>query len=298
MITTIKLALVDAYNNQINLLISSLVAVIGLVVIASTAHYFAKKPAPNQHHNYFIQSAIVNVAAILLGLFIVNSLSNTVGLNLDLMRPEILAMLLVTSYSLWVLVDSNRFQVFARNAVFHLIVLVLTTLVSWLLLSEGSRSYLHFAIYPSMILGVAAYVMIKKISLPSLHQVAKKQIEKHKQNADLLVHSYAVINYLLLLSHLSYLNLDLAIAPILAAHGTAVLFLKNRRVATVRYGFVLIAMGILKLAVIDTAQVILWQKVVLFIGIGVFILFASFWYQKIITKDILRQSLGHSPSET
>jgi hypothetical protein len=45
------------------------------------------------------------------------------------------------------------------------------------------------------------------------------------------------------------------------------------------------ASAIVALALIDTASVVLWQKVMLFIGIGVFILLASFWYQKLVTKD-------------
>nr|WP_297348049.1 hypothetical protein [uncultured Glaciecola sp.] len=43
-------------------------------------------------------------------------------------------------------------------------------------------------------------------------------------------------------------------------------------------------MGVAKLTLIDTTKVVLWQKVMLFIGIGGFILFASFWYQKLVSK--------------
>ncbi|MFT6703300.1 MAG: putative membrane protein, partial [Pseudomonadales bacterium] len=78
---------------------------------------------------------------------------------------------------------------------------------------------------------------------------------------------------------------DLAIAPLLAIHGTIILFVKNKTKATVRYSFALILLGIAKLALIDTANAVLWQKVMLFIGIGVFILLASFWYQKLVSKD-------------
>jgi uncharacterized membrane protein len=68
-------------------------------------------------------------------------------------------------------------------------------------------------------------------------------------------------------------------------HGTAILFLKDRTKVTVRYSFALILLGIGKLALIDNANLVLWQKVILFIGIGVFILFASFWYQKLVSND-------------
>jgi len=62
------------------------------------------------------------------------------------------------------------------------------------------------------------------------------------------------------------------------------LFMKDRRVFTVKYSFGLILLGIIKLAVIDAANALLWQKVILFMGIGVFILAASFWYQKRVSK--------------
>jgi hypothetical protein len=41
-------------------------------------------------------------------------------------------------------------------------------------------------------------------------------------------------------------------------------------------------LGISKLALVDAANALLWQKVILFMGIGVFILAASFWYQKLV----------------
>jgi uncharacterized membrane protein len=76
----------------------------------------------------------------------------------------------------------------------------------------------------------------------------------------------------------------LLIAPTLAIHGALILFMKDTRVFTVKYSFGLILLGIIKLALIDTANALLWQKVVLFMGIGVFILAASFWYQKLVRK--------------
>jgi uncharacterized membrane protein len=52
----------------------------------------------------------------------------------------------------------------------------------------------------------------------------------------------------------------------------------------VKYSFVLIGIGIAKLALIDADSALLWQKVVLFMGVGVLILAASFWYQKLSSR--------------
>ena len=79
-------------------------------------------------------------------------------------------------------------------------------------------------------------------------------------------------------------RVELLIAPALAVHGAMILFLKDRRITTVKYSFVLILLGIVKLAMIDAANALLWQKVILFMGIGIFILLASFWYQKLANR--------------
>ena len=96
----------------------------------------------------------------------------------------------------------------------------------------------------------------------------------------MFLHSVVAITYIVLCTALNKYQLDLLIAPALAIHGALILFLKDRRITTVKYSFGLILLGITKLAMIDAANALLWQKVILFMGIGVFILAASFWYQK------------------
>jgi len=105
-----------------------------------------------------------------------------------------------------------------------------------------------------------------------------------KSNTDLFLHSIMAITYVTLFAALSEFRLDLLIAPLLAVHGALLLFLKDRRITTVKYSFVLIILGIAKLAMIDAASALLWQKVVLFMGIGLFILAATFWYQKLVNN--------------
>jgi uncharacterized membrane protein len=96
------------------------------------------------------------------------------------------------------------------------------------------------------------------------------------------------MSYSTLFASLHQYRLDLLIAPVLAIHGALILFLKDKRISTVKYSFAIILLGIIKLALIDAANALLWQKVVLFMGIGVFILIASFWYQKLVTKTELQ----------
>jgi len=103
-------------------------------------------------------------------------------------------------------------------------------------------------------------------------------------NTGLFIHSVMLITYVALLVSLAQYRMDLLIAPVLAIHGALILFLKDKRIVTVKYSFGLILLGISKLALVDASNALLWQKVVLFMGIGVFILMASFWYQKLIKQ--------------
>jgi len=105
-----------------------------------------------------------------------------------------------------------------------------------------------------------------------------------KLNGDLFLHSIMAVTYVILFGSLAQYRLELLIAPALAVHGALILFLKDRRLTTVKYSFGLIFLGIIKLAMVDAANALLWQKVVLFMGVGVFILAASFWYQKLVSR--------------
>lgn len=104
-------------------------------------------------------------------------------------------------------------------------------------------------------------------------------------NNGLLLHSVILIAYTITLLGLYNMRLDLLLAPILAVHGAFILFMNQRTIANVRYSFGLILMGILKLGLYDAANAVLWQKVVLFMGIGVLILLASFWYQRLVNNQ-------------
>ena len=101
------------------------------------------------------------------------------------------------------------------------------------------------------------------------------------ENTSLLRHALGAVSYVVLMVALANYRLDLFIAPSLAIHGALVLFLKDKRLVVVKFGFTILLLGIAKLALIDAANALLWQKVVLFMGIGAFILVASFWYQRL-----------------
>lgn len=72
--------------------------------------------------------------------------------------------------------------------------------------------------------------------------------------------------------------------PLMAIHGVFVVLQDRSHPSVTKLGFGLLAIGIIKIAVWDVNATELWQKVLMFIGIGCFLLIASFWYQKLIIK--------------
>jgi hypothetical protein len=162
---------------------------------------------------------------------------------------------------------------FKRNEIFIIVVNLVLVVASWLLVSSNIN-----------------YVFVSVIFLMS---ILYKREQKFKQtrlgnvlniNGDLFIHSIVAITYVTLFYALAEYRFDLLIAPALAVHGALILFLKDRRLTVVKYSFGLILLGIIKLAMIDAGSALLWQKVILFMGIGVFILGASFWYQKLVNS--------------
>ncbi len=160
-----------------------------------------------------------------------------------------------------------------RNETLITIVNAILIVGSWLLMPSNA----NYALVPTVFLISALYHKNTRFKRSRLGDILKL-------NGDILLHSITVITYVILLDSLSGYRLDLLIAPVLAVHGALILFLKDRRLTTVKYSFLLILLGIVKLAMIDAANALLWQKVVLFMGIGVFILVASFWYQKLVSR--------------
>ncbi|NQY49264.1 MAG: DUF2339 domain-containing protein [Colwellia sp.] len=160
-----------------------------------------------------------------------------------------------------------------RNEFFVITVNLLLLIGAWLLILPQSS----YVIVPVIFIIACLYQKEYKFS----HNKLGKKLQL---NGDLFLHSIAAITYVILLYSFEMYRVELLIAPALAVHGAMILFLKDRRITTVKYSFALILLGIVKLAMIDAANALLWQKVILFMGIGIFILLASFWYQKLANR--------------
>jgi len=182
---------------------------------------------------------------------------------------------LLTAAILWALAFNklNASEHLKRNELFITITNLALVVIGWILMAFDAS----YVCIPVIFLAAAIY------NKP-LQSINSRLNNLFKLNGDLLLHSIAAITYVVLFAELTIYRLELLIAPTLAIHGALILFLKDRRITTVKYSFVLIMLGIGKLAMVDAANALLWQKVILFMGIGLFILAATFWYQKIISK--------------
>lgn len=175
---------------------------------------------------------------------------------------------------------TRKYQLLQNNEIVISVVNLLLVLVTWALIPSN----VEYVFIPLIFIAGALYQREQAFNSSRFGLV-------FKGHADLLLHSMVAITYVLCLIGLADYRFDLLIAPLLAVHGAMILFLKDKRLTTVKYSFVLIGLGVFKLGFIDAVNALLWQKVVLFMGIGVFILFASFWYQKLADKPEQAQVL-------
>ncbi len=145
-----------------------------------------------------------------------------------------------------------------------------------LVLSWGlALDQIHFAVIP---LYFASACLVRH-RVNSYH---KSRLSKYfKPHHDLFLHTLAAASYT---AWLSGVELSILTGPALAAHAIGILLLTKPNLAAVRYAFLLIFTGVLKIAFVDAVTSTQGEKVLLFVGVGGFILFASFWYQRLLSK--------------
>ena len=242
-------------------LIYSIIALAGFMVLYGAAFYFDKKMSRSELCQFICSWGLVSLGF---------SIPSIIGFQSN----SLLIGLVVTSI-FWVtyLGMLNFSEHLKRNEVFITMINVALIFAAWWLTS----SHVMYVCIPIIFLIGALYqkdTFYRNTRLGTSLGL----------NCDLFLHTITAVTYVTFFAALIGYRLDLLIAPALAVHGALILFMKDRRIFTVKYSFGLILLGIIKLALIDAANALLWQKVILFMGIGVFILAASFWYQKLVSK--------------
>ena len=167
---------------------------------------------------------------------------------------------------------TQQWMLAQRNSMFVTLMNLVLLAISWVMMSDDSAMFIIAMIYVT----AALFQKEQRFMQSSMGGYLK-------ENSDLYLHAITAISYVVLLVSLTSIRVDLLIAPALAVHGAIILFMKDRRLMTVRFSFGLILLGIAKLGLVDAAHAVLWQKVMLFMGIGIFILGATFWYQRLVS---------------
>jgi len=240
--------------------INSIITLIGFSSFYAISYLF------NRKNTFSIYQFICSWGLLSLGV----AIPNIVGVQTN----SLLYAVIIASFY-WALAFNltNVSAHLKRNETCIITVNLVLVIGAWFLVSSNA----FYAIVPVIFLISALYKKENKLKSSRLGLALTL-------NTDLFLHSIAAISYVTLFASLATYRLDLLISPALAVHGALILFLKDRRLTTVKYSFGLISLGIIKLAIIDAANALLWQKVILFMGVGVFILLASFWYQKLVTR--------------
>ena len=155
----------------------------------------------------------------------------------------------------------------------------LSLLVSWLGISAtGSDHIISGSLWVLLSLVVSLTFLIKAKTLNRL----ELKLFNDSQTGFTLQHSLFAISGAFLLNAW---ELTLLISPWLILQGSYLFFTykHSKFVAKLALGFILV--GLLKLGFVDAESALLWQKVALMIGIGLFMLGAAFIYQKRLSQS-------------
>ncbi|WP_233267264.1 hypothetical protein [Paraglaciecola sp. L3A3] len=153
-------------------------------------------------------------------------------------------------------------------------------LLSWLCSSvTGIGQDISSSIWLALSLAVLLTFLIKAQLLSRLHL---KFISNSKISYTLL-HILLSINFAFLLAKW---ELALLITPCLILQGSYLFFTHKHSKFIAKLALAFMAAGLLKLGILDTVNALLWQKVVLMISIGIFMLAAAFIYQKRMNQTI------------
>ncbi|MCJ8319015.1 MAG: DUF2339 domain-containing protein [Colwellia sp.] len=245
-------------------LVSGIIAFIGFAAFYAVAYFLNKKEVGDDIYRFICSWALISLGF---------SIPSFIGFQSNNL---FIAVLIGSLYWATMFNRLGLSEHLKRNELVITLVNLALILVAWVMTPINAM----YAIIPGLFLLAALYHKESRFKQYLVGRLLGSY-------GDLLLHSIAAISYTVLLYSLTVYRLELLIAPVLAVHGALILFLKDRRLITVKYSFILILLGIIKLALVDAANALLWQKVVLFMGIGIFILAASFWYQKIMNNTVI-----------
>ena len=160
------------------------------------------------------------------------------------------------------------------------ILIYLNLPLSWICLTLSSS---HYLVSASVWLGTNLVILLSQLIADKNKSALQLTLLVNPQKRYLCHHS--LISFCLLFI-LEGWQLSLLIAPWLILQGSYLFFAQKQSPGITTFALGLVFLGLLKLGFIDAANALLWQKVVLLIGIGIFMVSAAFAYQKRINKNV------------
>jgi hypothetical protein len=148
----------------------------------------------------------------------------------------------------------------------------------------GSNHIISSSIWILLSIVISLTFLIKSTTLNKLNL---KVLTDHKIGYTLQHILFAISGAFLLLGW----ELALLISPWLILQGSYLFFTHkhSKFVSKLALGFIFV--GLLKLGLVDAENALLWQKVTLMIGIGLFMLAAAFIYQKRLSQSMISKAL-------
>jgi hypothetical protein len=154
----------------------------------------------------------------------------------------------------------------------------ISMLVSWLSISSTVNYHISSSIWVLISLAISLTFLIfaKRLNSLNLKFITDSQIGYTLQHV-----LFAISGAFLL----SQWKLALLISPWLILQGSYLFFTHKHSKFMTKLALGFIFVGLLKLGFVDAANALLWQKVALMIGIGLFMLTAAFTYQKQLSQS-------------
>lgn len=152
--------------------------------------------------------------------------------------------------------------------------------VSWLCIAfTSSYHIISSSLWVTLSLVISLTFLVKPTPLDNLALT----LFNNSRTGYTLQHSMLAISGMFLLETW---QLALLISPWLILQGSYLFFIHKHNTFVSKLALGFIFLGLLKLGLVDAANALLWQKVALMIGIGMFMLAAAFTYQKRLSTNM------------
>lgn len=182
------------------------------------------------------------------------------------------ALLVLSSYIFGLLLLQRTLPSVKRNSDWLRFSLIGLLFSSWIIAQINVNTFSILFLVATLLYCVPIFV-----SLPFTNVNSRlNQLRIDQSNVLIIFNLLFAVSYFALLVGIDW---ALLMTPAFIVHGSALLFIHKQKMLA-KLAIALMFIGLVKLGLVDSANAVLWQKVVLLLGIGIFMLFTAFVFQK------------------